>query len=126
MDIIKFGAYLKQLRLEKGISIRDVEKNINVSKAYISYLENGLRDIPSPDILKKLSTAYNVDYNVLMEKAGYINIDEICISNDNLPVELREYFDEITMLRSAYEKGLSKEDIQKLIDFAIEIKNKQK
>lgn len=70
---IEFGAYLKKLRKEKGLSIRRLEEMSGVSNAYLSQLENGKRGLPSPEILKKIHQPLEVGYFGLMEKAGYIS-----------------------------------------------------
>lgn len=70
---IEFGKYIKKLRDERNLSLRQVDLYSGVSNSYLSMLENGKRKIPSPDVLKKLAEAYKVDYNQLMEKAGYID-----------------------------------------------------
>lgn len=72
MDASEFGKYLRGLRKSKKMTIRQLELYAGVSNAYLSHIENGKRGIPSPDILKKLSTPLGVDYDELMEKAGYI------------------------------------------------------
>jgi SOS regulatory protein LexA len=69
----KFAAYLKELRKERGLSIRQLEKLSGVSNAYISLLENGKKGFPSPEILKKIHEPLGVSYDELMEKAGYIS-----------------------------------------------------
>lgn len=71
----KLGAYLKQLRLDKNLTIRQLEKKSGVSNAYISQLENGKRGLPTPDVLKKLHEPLGVGYDELMEKAGYISAE---------------------------------------------------
>jgi SOS regulatory protein LexA len=68
----KFGAYLKQLRKEKGLTIRDLTKKTGVSNAYISQMETGKRGIPTPEILRKIHEPLGVGYDELMVKAGYI------------------------------------------------------
>jgi SOS regulatory protein LexA len=71
----EFGAYLKKLRKEKGLTIRQLEEKSGVSNAYLSQLENGKRGLPSPDILKKIHEPLEVGYDELMEKAGYISAE---------------------------------------------------
>ncbi|NBI05795.1 helix-turn-helix domain-containing protein [Senegalia massiliensis] len=75
MDQKEFGQYLKSLRKDKKLTIRQVELYANVSNSYLSMIENGKRDIPSPEILQKLSKVYDIDYNTLMKKAGYVDSD---------------------------------------------------
>lgn len=72
MEAKEFGEYLKSVRKEKRMTIRQLELYSKVSNAYISQLERGDRGLPSPEILKKLSQPLGVDYNELMVKAGYV------------------------------------------------------
>ena len=65
------GSYLKALRDAKGYTLRDVEKEIGISNAFLSQLESGKVKQPSPVMLYKLSTLYGVSYETLMERAGY-------------------------------------------------------
>lgn len=73
MKAKEFGEYIRGLRKSKKITIRQIELYEGVSNSYLSLLENGKRGIPSPDILKKLSKALDVNYEQLMEKAGYLD-----------------------------------------------------
>src|SRR5437870_9363387 len=68
------GSYLADLRVAKGLTLRDVEEatNRDVSNAYLSQLEHGRITKPSPNILHSLATVYGAAYETLMEKAGYI------------------------------------------------------
>jgi len=68
------GVYLKSLRGGKEWSLRHVEEATSkeVSNAYLSQLENGKIDKPSPHVLHALSEVYGVQYEDLMRRAGYI------------------------------------------------------
>ncbi|WP_282045880.1 helix-turn-helix domain-containing protein [Roseibium album] len=70
----RLGSFLKSERNGLKMSLRDVESATNgeVSNAYLSQLENGKITKPSPHILYSLSAALNIDYENLMERAGYI------------------------------------------------------
>ncbi len=68
----EFGKYLQQLRLDKGLSIRQLANLSKVSHSYLSQVENGVRGIPSPDVLKKLARPLGITYEELMQAAGYI------------------------------------------------------
>jgi transcriptional regulator with XRE-family HTH domain len=71
---ISLGEYLTSVRIAHGFSLRAVEEitDNRVSNAYLSQLERGKISKPSPNILHSLASAYNVSYETLMEKAGYI------------------------------------------------------
>lgn len=66
-----YGEYFKALRKSKGLTLRDVEKEIDISNAYLSQLETGKVKQPSPINLYKLSELYEVSYELLLEKVGY-------------------------------------------------------
>lgn len=62
---------MKALREAKGLTLRDVEKQTEVSNAYLSQLESSKIKQPSPITLHKLAELYGVKYEILMEKVGY-------------------------------------------------------
>jgi transcriptional regulator with XRE-family HTH domain len=68
------GAVLADLRVAKGLSLRQVEEASGeaVSNAYLSQLEKGKIRKPSPNVLHSLAEVYGVPYEALMEKAGYL------------------------------------------------------
>ncbi|MBT2735182.1 helix-turn-helix domain-containing protein [Bacillus sp. ISL-7] len=69
---MEFNEYLKKLRKENNLSIRQLALYSDVSSAYLSQIETGSRGIPSPDVLKKLCKPLKVSYEELMQAAGYI------------------------------------------------------
>ena len=70
----ELGSLLAHLRVAKGFSLREVEEATDkaVSNAYLSQLENGKIQKPSPHVLHSLAAVYAVPYETLMEKAGYL------------------------------------------------------
>lgn len=68
----QFGEYLKKLRKERGLTLKQVEAKAKVSNAYISQLERGIRNPPHPEILKRLAIAYDVPHRDLLIIAGYL------------------------------------------------------
>lgn len=71
MKKVEIGAYLRRVRKAKGFTLREAAKRSGVSHPYLSQLENGKNDKPSPEILRKLSSTLDVSYLELMTKAGY-------------------------------------------------------
>jgi transcriptional regulator with XRE-family HTH domain len=69
------GSLLKEVRETKGISMRQVEKEVGISTAYLSQLENGTIAKPSPDKLYRLASLYEASYQDFMVAAGYIAPD---------------------------------------------------
>ena len=67
------GEGLKIAREMRKLSLREVEEATGISNAYLSQLENDKVKKPSPHFLHKLSTLYSIDYELLMEAAGYVH-----------------------------------------------------
>lgn len=65
------GKFLQNAREAKKLSLRAVEKAVDISNAYISQLESGKIKQPSPSILHKLAELYEVSYSGIMGLAGY-------------------------------------------------------
>jgi HTH-type transcriptional regulator, competence development regulator len=68
------GAFLRKARQDVSMSLRDVEEATDkqVSNGYLSQLESGKITQPSPRVLHALSQALSVDYEALMQRAGYL------------------------------------------------------
>lgn len=66
------GEELRRIRDLRALTLRRVEAMTGISNAYLSQLETGKIEKPSPNFLYKLAEAYKVPYELLMEKAGYI------------------------------------------------------
>ncbi len=67
-----FGEYLRGLRTEQRLSLREVEEWAGVSSSYLAQIEQGKRRPPGADILKRLAPVYNVPIRDLLRAAGYL------------------------------------------------------
>ena len=79
---MSLGPYLRQIREERQLSLRDVERlarerelGAEVSSGYLSMLEGDAVKQPAPRVLHTLAEIYEVDYIDLMRKANYIPED---------------------------------------------------
>lgn len=70
-DLQALAALLRDARSGLGLSLREVEARAGVSNAYLSQLEGGKIQQPSPGILHKLCEAYGASYSAALEFAGY-------------------------------------------------------
>lgn len=70
-----FGKKLKELRTEKGYTLTSLGNDIGYSNPYLSQIENGKKGIPSPEFLRKISDALDVDYEYLLYISGIIDND---------------------------------------------------
>ena len=86
-----FKDYIKNIRLFKGLSLRDVDRMSNVTFSNLSMIEHGTRKA-TPFILKELSKVYNVDYIELLKMCGYIDdLESKKITKNNIK-NLRKSF----------------------------------
>lgn len=70
----KLGDFLKKIRIERKLSLRDVGAETDMNFPYLSHLETHNRDkakLPSVEILNKLFTVYKLD---LKEKVEFLEI----------------------------------------------------
>ncbi len=63
---------LRRLRGIRAVSLRQVEDATKISNAYLSQLETGKAERPSPHVLHTLAAYYEIPYEYLMEAAGYL------------------------------------------------------
>lgn len=69
--INEFGHYLRGLRKSRKLTLVELADKTGLSQPYLSQIENGRREAPKPDILEKLATVLDEEYNTLAEKAGF-------------------------------------------------------
>lgn len=62
---------LRELREQRGLTLRALSEGTGISNAYLNQLEHDKVREPSPNILAKLADFYEVSYVRLMELAGY-------------------------------------------------------
>jgi transcriptional regulator with XRE-family HTH domain len=67
------GQELQTARKFKQLSLREVEAATGISNPYLSQLENDKIQKPSPQFLGKLAKLYDVDFQLIMEQAGYVS-----------------------------------------------------
>ena len=67
----RFGTLLADARKRKRLTLRAVQDAIGISNAYLSQLETGKVQSPSPIVLHKLSELYGIPYATVMQEAGY-------------------------------------------------------
>lgn len=83
---MNFGEYVKEKRMEKGISLRQLASKIGISPSYMSDIEKGRRYAPDKEKLEQL------------QKLLFVNEDEIQkfydlagLSRNEVPQDLPDY-----------------------------------
>lgn len=72
-----FGEYLKAFRERAGISQEALAEEAEISSAYVSQMESGQRNPPSPSILRHMAGPLGIPYPVLLYAAGYLRDEEL-------------------------------------------------
>jgi transcriptional regulator with XRE-family HTH domain len=112
----KFGAFIRREREAKGLSLRDMAKKIKVSPTFLSKVETEDWK-PGEEKLRKIAEVIGCDPDDLLARAGRV------------PSELSDIIKQhphrqelAALLRTT--KGLSAEDISKLVHQAEKVKDK--
>jgi len=108
--IPEFGNRIRDLRAAKKktdpkFSLRQFALAVGISATYLSKVENGEFDPPSPETIKKIANLLDTDADELLAMAGKVdpNLSKIIIEQ---PKAMADF------LRVA--QGLSEKEIQKL------------
>lgn len=65
------GQRIRRIREEKGLGLRELGRRADISHSYLSQIENGNKKEPKSYILRALAHELDVDYNELLDIAGY-------------------------------------------------------
>lgn len=89
------------------MSLRDVEDQTKISNAYLSQLERGEAENPSPEKLERLARCYDASYESLMNAAGYLtdakgvsSVQAALMSANLTPEEEEQVLKYVKFLRS--------------------------
>ena len=55
-----FGAKLRELRRQRGVTLRQMAEGLGVSAAYLSALEHGRRGLPTWSLVQRIIAYFNV------------------------------------------------------------------
>ncbi len=72
-----FGEYLKIVRERAGLSQETLADEAEISSAYVSQIETGRRNPPTPDVLRRMAPPLGVPYTVLLTQAGHLTNAEL-------------------------------------------------
>jgi transcriptional regulator with XRE-family HTH domain len=75
-----FGKYMRNLRMEKGLLLKDVAERLGVTSAYLSALEHGKKGVPNAEIVRKTISALSLDVQAAGELAKAVRDSEMDFS----------------------------------------------
>ncbi len=74
-DRPQVGGVLRRARLHHDLSLREVERRIGRSNAYLSQVERGLIKQPDPIVLLELAELYGLNFRTLAAWANWTSTD---------------------------------------------------
>jgi len=118
------GAKMRALREERGISLKDMAKALNVSSAYLSALEHGRRGKPTGFLLHRIIAFFNVIWDEAeeLQRLAEISDPKVSIDTGGLSPEATEL---TNRLAGAIGK-LDSEDLRFLRDEVIRRSSKRR
>ena len=86
------GAKLRQLREQRGVSLKDMAKALNVSSAYLSALEHGHRGRPTFTLLQRMIAYFNVIWDEAeeLQRLAELSDPKITIDTGGMSPEATE------------------------------------
>ena len=72
---MKFGAYIRSVREERKVGLREMARKIGVSPTYVSKVERDEFAPPAEDKVRKIAEILEMDPDELLSRAGKVSSD---------------------------------------------------
>ena len=104
MAITKFGEYTRDLRIDRGENLKEMAKNLGVSSAFLSAVENGKKQVPKT-WYERISSIYELALkekeklkNAIEEskKMLVLNLENTTQANREFALVFARSFEELT------------------------------
>ncbi len=73
---MKLHELIKYSRKKKNLTLLQLAKRANISYGMLYRLEDGAITRPHPDLLKKVASPLEIEYESLLKKSGYIQVSK--------------------------------------------------
>jgi len=107
------GDTIREARVNKGLSLRGLAKDIEKTPSYLSDIENNRR-VPSEEVLVDISKTLDLEFDLLMALAGRFG--------ENAMRYLKRTPSAGVLFRKISQLNLSSKEIQELINRSDELK----
>ena len=88
LECFEFGKYLRSVRQAKGISIRQLAKEVNKTPTYLSDIENGHNKPPEKELLETIIQKLNLDDYPKVKTALF---DLAANDRNDIPADIKEH-----------------------------------
>ena len=107
---IKFGSFIRELRLQLKIGQRELADKIGIAASYLNDIEKNKRTAPKLNIINKLSKILSVDKNHLHDLAG--------ISKHGIAPDINEFINSnpriVSLIRTMKENNLDDNQLEQI------------
>jgi transcriptional regulator with XRE-family HTH domain len=110
------GEIIREARLAKDQSLREVSKLLSITPSYMSDIENDRR-VPSEDVLRSITTLLGLDFDHLMALAGRFG--------ENADRYMKKQPTAGVLFRRISENNLQEEELRDLLRRADELGKKR-
>ena len=110
------GARLRQLRDERGVTLKDMAKSLNISSAYLSALEHGRRGKPTWSLLQRMIQYFNVIWDEAEELQRLAEL-----SDPKITIDTGGLVPEATELTNRLARDIGKLDREDLVFLKTEV-----
>ena len=87
-EVFEFGKYLRSVRQAKGISIRQLAKDVNKTPTYLSDIENGHNKPPEKELLETIIQKLNLDDSPKVKATLF---DLAARERNDIPADVKDY-----------------------------------
>jgi transcriptional regulator with XRE-family HTH domain len=110
------GQTLRSLRMDKGITLREMARRLDLTPTYVSLIEQNRASPPTEERIRQIGQILQLSEE---------QVDQLIAMAGRVPEDLHKMYDEhphalASFLRTA--KGLTPEDFRKLTEVAEELK----
>ncbi|MBC7174424.1 MAG: helix-turn-helix domain-containing protein [Polyangiaceae bacterium] len=105
----RLGERIRRKRTELKLGLRETATKVGISPTYLSRIETMEEKAqPAEEVIRKLATLLNDDFDELMQLAGRVpeDVEKVIKGDPNMPA----------FLRTAKEQKWSGEDLMKLLE----------
>ncbi len=108
---MNFGSRIRQLRIAKGVSLRDFAEMIGINFTYLSKIENGKVEPPSEDKIRMIAQELGEDVEEMLGLAGKFSSEKMRRVVEKEPNVGR-------LLRRIQSRNLTSEQIRRMLEIA--------
>ncbi|MBY0430225.1 MAG: helix-turn-helix domain-containing protein [Rhodospirillales bacterium] len=110
-----FGERLRQVRAERGISLKQMARDLHVSSAYLSALEHGQRGKPSPGLVMQICGYLNIIWDEAeeMKRLADLSHPRVTIDTSGLSPLATEFANRLARRI----RDLPAEELEKMLAF---------